>query len=479
MSDLISDRLARRVVLLLLIVKVIITAFDLTQQGAGGTYDYRHHAWRARSAGLEMGKMAYNPPLYYLPTLPYVQVSKYYEHGKAIIDPDINPGDASDHGIALLERVRAFNVLYLLVFYVSWIYFLFPRLFESRRAWFLASLLMLSLPGYQKAAVMAHPDNLLMALSATGTAAWVFVWQTQRTRFRHGLGLAFSVGLVGLTRPFAIVPVFFLSLANGWMQVKDAVFDASRAARPLYLRSVNAALRVAAIAAVTASLAGSWWVFRYVETGEILDAYAEPYIEHFEPFRKNFDYRHYYTSFYFPKLIEKPNREMSGSNEPSDNIYGNTFPTIVYSEIWGDHWLYFSQDASQTDQKAWEKRVVFVLALPLSIAVIVLLFAGIGRAAVRAVRTRDLSPHVVLPAIACVGWALFVYWQGHSGLLPGKNSTIKFLYFAYVTPYAIFTAFDFRPRERLFHWMVAGTLIVFAATLPIALVDARYLFPSP
>src|SRR5258708_39303237 len=115
-----------------------------------------------------MGRWAYTPPLYYWPALPSVSVGKYYDdHYRPIIDP--NPNEESDRAISLLERVRAFNIPYLLAFYIAWIYYIFPHVLPGRRAWFLASLFLLTIPGYQKAAVMAHPDNLLMCLSAWAT----------------------------------------------------------------------------------------------------------------------------------------------------------------------------------------------------------------------------------------------------------------------------------------------------------------------
>ncbi len=117
MSSLISDRLARRIILLLLVLKMVITVLNFAEESVKGGYDHLHHAWRARSAGLEMGQMAYNPPLYYLPALPWVHVGAYYKNGKPILDP--YPYDGSDRSAKLLDRIRFFNFGYLLAFYVA------------------------------------------------------------------------------------------------------------------------------------------------------------------------------------------------------------------------------------------------------------------------------------------------------------------------------------------------------------------------
>jgi hypothetical protein len=312
-----------------------------------------------------------------------------------------------------------------------------------------------------------------MAFSAVTTAVWVHAWRRQKARVRDGLLLAFVTGLTGITRPFAVVVVFFFSLVNAIAQVKEAIWGVTRRSLPLWRRLLGACGRLAMIGAVVGVLSGAWWVFRYVETGELMNAYKEEYVEPFQPLKKELDYKHYYTSFHFRELLEHPSRDMSGSNEPSLNPLGNTFHTIFYSEVWGDHWNYFNGGKNNAETKTWLKRVLFVVALPLSVLFVALLGFGVIRALVRAIRTRRfVTPETVMPVVACVGWALFVYWQGHSGLLPGKNSTIKFLYVAYVVPYAIATAFAFRPRERLFHFLTGYILLVFCVSMPIAIWGA-------
>jgi hypothetical protein len=469
MTSLVPDRLARKLILVLLVIKMVVTVYDMVRDPASHSYDAHHHTWRVRSAGLEMGKMAYNPPLYYLPALPGVDLGKYYKNGKPIIWESTHYA-TSKNAKVLLEVVRGFNAGYLLVFYVAWIWFIFPHVLPSRRAWFLASLMLLVLPGFQKAAMMAHPDNLLMAASATATAVWVRYHRLGRERLRHGLLLGFLIGVVGLTRPFAIVPVFFLTLVTTIAQLKDAL--ARPIARPLGLRVASGLGRAALVAALVGAMSGSWWAFRYVEAGTVLDAYDDAYVGKFVPLRAKLDKTHYYASFHFKELLKTPDRGMSGHDQPSLAPLGNTFPTIFYSETWGDHWLYFS-GSSATNKKAWCKRILFVTALPLSIGFMVMLAVGIVRSAVRAVKRRNpLTPDAILTAIACAGWTIFVYWQGHAGLLPGKNSSIKFLYVAWVVPYAIATAFHFRPRARTFHALALTMLVVFAISLPIAIYDA-------
>src|SRR5262245_61978519 len=100
MSSLVTERLARRLVLCLFVLKMLITVYDLIVDSSRNGYDIHHHTWRARSAGLEMGKMAYNPPLYYFPALPSVDLHRFYKDGEPIIAK--RPYDASPEAQKLL-----------------------------------------------------------------------------------------------------------------------------------------------------------------------------------------------------------------------------------------------------------------------------------------------------------------------------------------------------------------------------------------
>ena len=67
------------------------------------------------------------------------------------------------------------------------------------------------------------------------------------------------------------------------------------------------------------------------------------------------------------------------------------------------------------------------------------------------------------------GFLIFVAWQGTAGLLPGKNSSIKFMYIAWAVPFGVGTAAAQPISNRLF-WVVLGLeLLVAIAALPVSL----------
>ncbi|WP_437482560.1 hypothetical protein WME75_41080 [Sorangium sp. So ce1014] len=438
--ELIPRRSARAFLVLLLVLKLAISVWNAAAFPTRGSYDHRHHAWRAKSAGLEMGKMAYNPPLYYLPVL-----------------PSVSPTAKVDD---LMAQLRCTNVGYLAVFYVAWVFFIFPRMLPDPRAATIAGIVLLSLPGYQKSAAMVHPDNLLMALSAASFAFWLWMARQPKVPLWSSLLLGLLSGLAGMTRPFAVVPVLVTWALNLWEALRNA-------GRRFFSASFLG--RAAAVTLLIGAMSSGWYAYRYARTGHLMNAYNDSYVAPYQPLKKGFDFGEYYTTFYYSKLLETPNRKLTGKEKPSHNPMANTFFTIFYSETWGDHWLYFS-GTRNPDGKLWEKRALLVVALPLTLFLVIGFLVGVGRSLVHAVREREwVSPRTATVAMAVGGIALYLYWQSGAGLLPGKNSSIKFLYVAYAIPYLVAVALWFRPRVRLYNALVALSLLVYAAALPVSI----------
>ena len=52
----------------------------------------------------------------------------------------------------------------------------------------------------------------------------------------------------------------------------------------------------------------------------------------------------YFTTFHVDELLQSPNRKMAGGTTKifDNNPHANSFFTLFYSEVWADHWLYFS-----------------------------------------------------------------------------------------------------------------------------------------
>lgn len=411
-------------------------------------YDEGHHIWRARKAGLEPGKMAYNPPLYYLPTLPLIAAEGW--EPKAV------------DGKAALRLLRFTNVFWLALFYASWIFVIFPRVLPDRRTRIVASLLLLALPGYQKLGMMAHPDNALAALCGVLVAAWLLL----RDRIAAGadwravIALAVCTGAVGLTRPFSIVPTGLF-----WLVTMVELLRAHpiRVAGAAFLRKAVVATLIAG------TIAGTWYVVRWARSSTITDAYDDGYISRYVPHRPGFPFLSYFTSFHLGALLEVPNRKINELDRKSPwprNRYANSFFTTLYSETWGDHWLYAS-GPTMKEEEAEQKRILFVLALPL----VPLLLWRFGRGmaeAIRRGRADRLAPAAVVAAFFVLGAAVYLIWQTGPALLPGKNSTIKFIYVAHLYPLAIALCF-LRPVGRWFLPWATYLLVIFGAALPIAI----------
>ncbi len=459
-----TRRASHIVIAVLLVIKAAVLVYNVDTFSTRGQYDARHHAWRARSAGLEVGRMAYNSPLYYLPVLPWVDLSRFYEDG----EPRAKPLPGPDDRWKLLERLQSLNVGYVLGALLVWIYGILPMIVSSHRAWFLASLLLVAMPGYPKIAVMAHPDVLLLFLASL-TFFVTIRWLRGPMRFRRHLALAVLAGLTGACRPLAVVPMLLFWAMNAGTLLRDGVTAIRVSATSKAAAFSRLGAKLAVVTLVTASLSAGWWAYRYAQTGEVLDAYDHRYVDPYQPLKEDFDYVHYYSSFYFGKLLDVPSRADVPIG-PGTNPKGNSFWTQLYSDFWGDHFLYFSGKKHGVEQKLWVKRILFVVALPLSILLALGIVTGTIRALREAIRRRDpLDPTLFMAAAFWGGFLLFVYWQGTAGLLPGKNSSIKFLYIAWAVPFGVGTAASQRIGSGLYWIGVALTVAAACVGLPVSL----------
>ncbi len=476
----------------LLCVKLAISVWNALEFN-GKVYDQGHHQDRALFGGMRAGKMAYNPPLYYLPALlvrrpadvPLVERSSKSdgEDDEALASREAAKSPASPserrHKAKQLKLLRYTNLFWDSLIYLGWICFAFPRLLRGFRGWFLASLLLLTLPGFQKLGAMVHPDNAFAALTTVGVCVWLWV----RDRFRAGklsfkqlLVFAVAAGAVGLTRPFSIVAVAVLTCA---LLVYLVRLDGKRWSRQL--------LRGAVLLTIVGLLSGSWYVYRWRYSGQITNAYRDRYMETFEKRRPGFDFRRYFSTFHLEKLLTQPNRRLGGGSTSiyANNPDANSFFTLLYSEIWGDHWLYFSGNQAR-EGKLWPKRTLLTVALGMP-PVVAMLGGGFIVDFIRRLRRalaelkqqklltklwgliQKLEADLVLFGIAGLGCALYLYWQTGPALLPGKNSTIKFVYIASLFGPALALLFTRRPSARAFNLLAAYFLVLFVAALPVAM----------
>jgi hypothetical protein len=496
---LVTPRSGRFLIAVLLGVKLALLVWNAAVFD-GKPYDVGHHSDRALFGGLRPGKMAYNPPPYYFPALLLKRPADVplVERSSETIGEDEEAvqsrRERSTHATRaersfrekLITLLRYTNIFWVGLFYLTWIYYSFPRLLRGFQPWFLASLLLLVLPGYQKLGVMSHPDNMFAGAAAAAIAIWLDIrerWQPRpaaasaepRLALSHLVGFAVAIGLMALTRPFAAVPTAVLS-------VVCAVY-VLRSARGSLLRQLSRLLLVGTIIGV---MSVSWYAYRWKKSGEVTNAYRTGYISKFEKRRANFDYRSYYTTLNLHDLIIDPSRKMGdGEGVYADTPLANSFFTLLYSEIWGDQWLYFSGPKMQ-DNKVWPKRMLLACALAVPPTMFVLglmsLWALIGRVRKMAQeaspqpllqRLRLLlaafEPELVLLSIALLGAGLFVYWQGGPALLPGKNSTVKFIYIATLFPPAIALVFTRRLRPVVFNLLSGYFLVLFVVAYPVAM----------
>ncbi|MEO1337692.1 MAG: hypothetical protein AAFV29_18760, partial [Myxococcota bacterium] len=170
--------------------------------------------------------------------------------------------------------------------------------------------------------------------------------------------------------------------------------------------------------------------------------------------------------FYFKDLVKTPHRT-DKPRIPDIRGVHNSFFTLMYSEVWGDHWLYYS--GRKGTKKQWPKRILFVAALPLIPFLLWGWARTIGVLSRRKRAFRTSWPVTMLALYALMGFALYVAWQTQGGLTPGKNSGVKFIYNAYAFPLGLAFAFVRPLSARRFDAWVAYGLLLNLLALPIAI----------
>lgn len=474
---LLSPRSGRCLIALLLLIKLALLIWNAVVFD-GRPYDAGYHADRAVFGGLRPSKTAHDPPLYYLPTL---AVGRPDGVDRLTREPTGEDGEGGElpparqprmsraektHRAELLGTLRHTNVLWLGLFYAAWLFWSLPRLVSGFQAWFLASLLLLAVPAYQRLGAMSHPDNMFVGMASVATGLWLFLrerWQREKAiEFWQLLLFAASIGIMAGTRWLAIAPAAVLSVVC-MIYARRSVGDRLLALAP----------RVLLLGALICSLSAAWFVHRRATASEPGKEYVASYAPRLDRDRAGFDYARYYTTFHVRRLLD-------GDGGAS----ADSFPTLIYSEIWGDEWQSFV-DPKAKDSKDWPRRVLLACALPVPLLCIVLgvamLVALVDRlkqavtdAGARTASTKaELEGELVLLALTLLGAGVFVCWQAGPGLLPGDNSSVRFNSIAGVLPPAIALLFARPLRPLAFNLLTPYFVCLFLLAFPLAMYWPR------
>ncbi len=478
----ISERSGRYLISVLLLLKLLVLGWNAYAYD-GRTYDEGRHEDRAVFAGLRPGELAYDPPLYYLPaglaTLPdgVTRAERFAAEVEAPRGKRARIGKTERAFRAhLLDLLRYSNLLWVGGFYLGWIGYALPRLlggFGDR--WFLASLLLLTLPGFQKVAAMSHPENLLLAASTLSTCVWLRLREGGVQRPELWLaGFALATALVGLTRPTALVPVIVFTALG--------LVYARRLAGPTPSRWLP---RAAALVLLVAAVSGSWYFIRYQRTGAVTEFMTQEAAERARASKAGFNYAGYFVSFRAKPLLATPHDGMGGEPDADGRVpRQDSFFTVLYSDVWGDHWLSFS-GPKHREGKLWPKRTILTLALLLP-SLLALLLGFWARCAVTQARAlwratpggagarlaqlgASLELELVLLSWSALGALLFVCWQAGPALLPGDQHSIKFIHVASLFAPATALLFMRELPKPVTTLLAAYLLLLYCAAFPVAM----------
>ena len=440
---------------LLLLIQVIIMIWNAATYPSQEQYDMERHFTSVANGGLIVSIRNFDPPLYYMATLPFLAVGKLF---------DIQILQNLDF---LIQVMKVYNIFIISAFNILWLYWIIPRLLPGKTTQNIAGTLLLALPGYEKLVAMIHADNLLTLLTTVAFVLWLYHKLSARS-WPGTINYALLLALIALTRPFAVVPVAIFAAI--WFQMVTQI------AKQEQQNFSWIAQRVFVFCAIVAIPISSWWAIRYLKTNQFVNIADPAYYENYHSRRDQTDldyYIDYSTTFYFKQLLILPNRNFDAllSYSPDwKTSLNNSFWTVAYSDFWGDHWLYFS-GPQFFEGKLWPKRILFVYALPTTILLLVGFMLSAISQVIQGFRNKwKITSLNIATILAIAGFGLWFFWQTFIALEPGKNSGIKFIYNAYYVPFAIPVALvAITQSSKIHNIALVLSFLLYILALPISI----------
>jgi len=441
---------------LLLAIQIIIMIWNAIVYPSHEQYDMTRHFTSVANGGLLVSVRNFDPPLYYMFALPFLMIGEFFN---IQILKDLN---------FLIPLMKAYNVLIICFFNLIWIYYIFPRLIYDKLARNIAGILLLALPGFEKIAVMIHADNLFTLLTTLIFA--ILLNETIDLQSWRGV-LIFSIllSMVAFTRPFGVVPVAFFGVF--WLQ-KSIRFTKLKLINPKQILFRGIVLLFIVMIPIS-----SWWAIRFQKTAHWINISTptvhEKYSSRQNSLRYDF-YLEYLTTFYYKQLIQIPNRYFAeiapGDSTNWVDSLNNSLWTVAYSDFWGDHWLYYS-GPKYIEGKLWPKRILFVFALPITVAVFLSFTKNAALELIKIFRNKLSIDYFGLSTLIVIaGFGIWLFWQTFLALEPGKISTNKFIYNAYYIPFVIPVALaNISKAPRFMAICHVTSIILYMLTLPISI----------
>ena len=440
---------------LLLLIQVIIMIWNAAAYPSQEQYDMERHFTSIVNGGLIVSIRNFDPPLYYMVTLPFLTVGKLF---------NIQLLQSLEF---LIPVMKVYNIFILSAFYILWLYWILPSLLPNKTTHTIAGTLLLALPGYEKLAVMIHADNLLTLLTTLLFALWLYN-KLSVQKWAGNITYALLLALVLMTRPFAVVPVGIFALIYLKMLIQ--------AGKEQKLNFRQIAARLLVFSAIVVIPITSWWGIRYLKTGQFINIADPHYYDKYASKRAETDsnyYLDYATSFYFKELLQIPNRnfDILISEKPDwKHSLNNSLWTVAYSDFWGDHWLYFSGRQIGEEGKLWPKRILFVYTAPITILLLIGFMLSAISEIIQSIRNKwEITPLYIATILSIVGFGLWFFWQKFIALEPGKNSGIKFIYSAYYIPFIILVALSKVKSLKIQNTAQTLSILLYLLALPISI----------
>jgi hypothetical protein len=238
-------------------------------------------------------------------------------------------------------------------------------------------------------------------------------------------------------------------------------------------------LQIAALVLAVLAASSQHYVLRYLRTGLAFEQTqtSKRLVKH-RLRAEGFDRRLLFLNTEFGQMLRTPDRHVrfkataswpmrryriAPRPSPCDDD-NNAFVPRLYSDMWGDHWLFFT---SRT-HRLWLKRAVLLAAAPFTLAYFLVPLALAASGAWGLLRGRWPSAGCCAGAIFWLAFAMLVLWISRQPE-PGANGTVKFCYLmAYAWLPLIALAEVLRSRPRVARLFCTYTWALLVLCLPLA-----------
>jgi len=426
-----------------------IVLFNTVSHSPFLVYDHRYHT----DAILSQSQITSILPQFLSGNLSYNPYFPYYLLGKI-------------HALLTLFHTFEFHPYYWIrvvqsLGYIYLFYLFIERIFANKSTHFkiAAALLIFCIPNFYLSNVMVRSDHILNFLMMSLIYLWFFKGMKIKISYSNKWRIIWLTYIVLLanTRHIAVIVCGVFFIWGFYRLIKHSDLGHKQLLGYFFLITL---------------LSTHFYGIRKLSSGYLFSmGTLNDYHKHYEKKRVGFSRKYFFTNMQFDKIYEKPNRSANHYLNNPDGTQDSFFPKL-YSDMWGDYWLYFS-GAEAKDNKIQFKRIAMFLGLPITIFLILgNLFQFVKY--LISLNKREPTLFETCSILGIFGFILFILINYiHPEV--GKNGFVKFTYyFPYFLP-SVIASYGLL-KNKVFKYYFIYLVVCFFCCMPLYIYTINKVF---